>query len=227
MLLAGVGLRKFQLLCLSLALSGSRLNDQMSVGNRQRVLHGIRQTGFNSFPKHQSVHDDLNIVFFVFLQRNGFGKVIQIAVHANTDVPPFFGIGKHFFVHTLLPSHNGSQDHEPRSFFHHQDPINDLVGGLLTDLLAAHGTVRNSDTSIQQTKIIVNFRHGSHRGTGIFGCGLLVDGDGGRKSVDGINVGLIQLSQKHTGVGRQRLHESTVSLGINGIKRQRGLSRSR
>ena len=43
------------------------------------------------------------------------------------------------------------------------------------------------------------------RRAGIPAGGLLVDGDGGRKAVDGVNIRLVHLAEEHPRVARQRL----------------------
>ena len=72
----------------------------------------------------------------------------------------------------------------------------------------------------------MNLRHRAHGGAGIFGGGLLVDGDGGGKAVDVVHVRLVHLPQKLPGIGGQGFHISPLSLGVDGVKGQRGFSRT-
>ena len=104
------------------------------------------------------------------------------------------------------------------------DLINNLIDSLLLDLLAALGAVGGAHPGPEETEIVVNLRHRAHGGAGILAGGLLVDGDGGRKSVDIVHIGLLHLAQKHPGVRTEGLHIPPLSLGVDGVKGQRGLA---
>ena len=54
---------------------------------------------------------------------------------------------------------------------------------------------------------------------------LLLDGNGGRKSFDRIDVGLAHLFEELTGIGRERLDVPSLPLGIDRIEGQRRLAR--
>ena len=103
-------------------------------------------------------------------------------------------------------------------------PTHDLVNGLPGDLLAAFGAMGRSHPGPQKAQIVINFRHRSHRGPGIFRCGLLVDGNGRRQAVDAVHIRLIHLSQKLPGVARQALHVTALTLGIDGVEGQAALA---
>ena len=55
----------------------------------------------------------------------------------------------------------------------------------------------------------------------------LLDGDGRRQSLDRLDIGLLHLVEKLARVCGERLHVLALSLGKNGVKRQRTLSRAR
>ena len=224
-LLAGIGLRKLQFLRLPFSFTGCRLHNEMSVGNGKRVFHRIGKARLHSLAQNQAVHNNFNVVFLVFIQHDLLGKVIEVSVHPDANIAAFFCVGKHFFVHTFLRADDGGEDDKTRTLRQGKDAVNDLIGGLLTDLLAANRAMRNADARIEQSEIIVNLGDRSHRGTRVFGGGFLVDGNGGGKPLDGINVGFIQLPQKHARIGRKRLHKAAVPLGIKGIERERGFAR--
>ena len=56
--------------------------------------------------------------------------------------------------------------------------------------------------------------------------GLLVDGDGRRKTGDLVHVRLIHPSQKHPGVAGKAFHIAALTVGIDGIEGQTGLARA-
>ena len=102
--------------------------------------------------------------------------------------------------------------------------IGHLVDGLLADLAAAFGAVRHAHARIEQAQIVVDLRHGAHGGTGISRRGLLVDGNGGGQTLNGVDIRLFHLPQKHARIGGQALHIAALSLGVNGVKSQAGFA---
>ena len=120
----------------------------------------------------------------------------------------------------------GSKNLHPGSFGLGGQLVDNLVNGLLLDFLAALGAVRRADAGPKQAQIVVNFRHCAHGGSGVFGGGLLVDGNGGRQALDIIHVRFFHLPQKHPSIGGKRLHVTALALGINGVKGQRAFARA-
>ena len=154
----------------------------------------------------------------VFIKIYRFGKVVHIAVDTNTDVAAFTRAFKHLFVHTLLRRNDGRKHHKAGALGQFTHSRNDLVDRLLLYFLAAYRTVRNTDTGIEQAEIIVNLGRGAHRRARIARGGLLVDGNRRGQALDQIDVGLVELSEKHSRIGRKRFDEASVSLGIKGIE---------
>ena len=226
MLLTSVGLGKGQLL-LGFISAGDSQDGETTLGGGQGVLHRIGQARADALLHDQTVYHDLDAVLFILVQLDVLGQIVDASVHANTNVTLFLGIGQHLLVHTLLGSDHRRQHHEAGAIGELQNAVYDLVNGLLTDLLAAHGTMGNTHTGVEEAKIVVDLGDRAHGGAGVLGGGLLVNGDGRGQSLDEIHVGLVHLTQKHAGVGGQGLHESAVSLGVDGIKGQRGFTRSR
>ena len=101
--------------------------------------------------------------------------------------------------------------------------IRHFIHALPFDRFTAVRTVRCSDSGIQQTKIVIDFRYRSDRGTRIPVCRFLVNGDRRRQSLDGINIRFFHLPEELAGVRRQRLHVAPLSFRINGVKSQRRL----
>ena len=76
----------------------------------------------------------------------------------------------------------------------------------------------------EKAQIVVDLRHRAHRRARILRGRFLIDGDGGGEAVDVVHVGLFLLPEKHPRVGRQAFHIPPLSLGIDGVKRQRAFS---
>ena len=226
MLLAGIALRKGQLLFVAVGRLGQG-NEQIAVGKMECCLDRVGQTCADVVLHDQTVDDDLDRVFFVFVKGDLLGQLIHGAVDADADITRLFCVLKDLFMHTLFAADDGRKDDELGSCGQLADLVKNLVDGLLADLLAADRTVRNADARIEQTQIVVDLGDGTDRGSRVFRGGLLVDGDRGGQTLDAVHIGLVQLSQEHAGIRGQRFDEAAVTLGVDRIKRQGRFARSR
>ena len=78
----------------------------------------------------------------------------------------------------------------------------------------------------KQTVVVVNLRHRSHRRAGISVSCFLLNGNGGRKSLNQVNIGLVHAAQKLPRVGRKAFHVPALTFGKKSVKSQRRLSAS-
>ena len=146
------------------------------------------------------------------------------AVHPHPYITRSLCAFKDLLVPAFFPPDDGSQNLQFRSRFQLQDLIRHLIHALSSNLSPAVRARGNADPRIDKTKMIVDFRHRTHGGSGVaIGC-FLVDRDGRRQSLDVLHVGLFHLSQKHSGIGGKRFHISALSLGKNRIEGEGGLA---
>ncbi|OPZ76183.1 MAG: hypothetical protein BWY79_01744 [Actinobacteria bacterium ADurb.Bin444] len=104
-------------------------------------------------------------------------------------------------VPPLLPTHQRRPDHKPGSRIQTENLVNDLLLALSLDGPTTDPAVRMADARIQQPQIVVDLRDSAHRRARISRRGLLIDGDGGRQTLNGVNVGLVHLPQELPSVG--------------------------
>ena len=81
---------------------------------------------------------------------------MNLAVHAHADIALLAGVLEHLNVLTLLASDDRREQLHARFFLERHQPVDDLVDGLLVDLLAAFRAVRRTDARPQQAHIVVN-----------------------------------------------------------------------
>ena len=124
----------------------------------------------------------------------------------------------------LFPPDHRREDLNPASLRKRKDLIHDLVNALLPDLTTAFGAVRHADPRPEKAQIVIDLRHCTHGGTGILGRGLLVNGDGRREAVDIIHIGFIHLTKKHSGIGAQAFHITSLPFGIDRIEGKTGFA---
>ena len=217
--LAGVVLGKAQFL-----FCGRQFDDDQSAGMGAGGFNGICQSAAQTFLQHQTVHHQLNIVFFIFLQFDLFRQIVQDAVHSHTGKAALAGILKNFDMFTLLGPHHRRQHNKAGSLTQGFHTVHDLINGLTGNLSAALGAMGCAHPRPQKAQIVIDFRHRTHRRAGILGGGLLVNGNSGRQTFNGIHIGLIHLSQELAGVGGQTFHIAALSFRVNRIKCEAGLA---
>jgi len=80
------------------------------------------------------------------------------------------------------------------------------------------------DLGKEQLKMIVQFRHRSDGGAGGLDLAALVDGDGGRDTLDALHVRLLHLIEKLPGVGGKTFDVPALAFRIENIEGQRRFS---
>src|ERR1039457_1934226 len=109
-------------------------------------------------------------------------------------------------VLALAPAHHRRQHHNAVVRPQRQHVLQDLLGGLPRDLVAAQRAVRRADRRVQQPQVVVDLRDGPHGRARAAAGGLLFDRNGRAQPVDGIHVRPLHLVQELARVGRKRLH---------------------
>ena len=98
-----------------------------------------------------------------FRQLKFFRKIVDLAVHAHADIALLAGVLEHLNVLALLAADDRRKQLHARLFFKRHQPINDLVDGLLVNLLAAFRAVRRADACPQQTHVVVDLGDSADR----------------------------------------------------------------
>ena len=196
---------------------------------RQRAsrFDTVRQSFTDILSHNQAVHHDFNGMLFIFIWFNLFGQLIEQTIHTHTDIATPARVLKYFLILSLFPTHHWRENLDTTAHWQGENLVEDLVNGLLPNLFPTDGTVWCADTRPQQAQVVVNFCYGSYGRAWIFARGFLVDGDSRGQTVNIVHIGLLHLSEKHPCIRGQALHIATLSLGIDGIKGERGLTRAR
>jgi hypothetical protein len=121
----------------------------------------------------------------------------------------------------FLAPNQRRHDHESRSLGHRQHGIDDLRGGLAGDRAAAFPAIGFAGPCEQDAEVVVNLGGGGDGRSGVAGGGTLLDGDGGRQSLDLVDVRLLKLIEKLPGIGGKRFDIFALALGKDGIERER------
>ena len=112
------------------------------------------------------------------------------------------------------------------SGFSAEDRLHNLFGGLAGDGLAAIGAVRRADGAVNHAQVIVDLGDRADRGARRTRGGFLLDGDGRRKALDGINIRALHLIEKLPRVGGKRFDVAALAFGVKRIESERGFTRT-
>ena len=174
----------------------------------------------------QAVDHDGDVVLVALVE----GDLLLEAAHLAVDLHPGVALRaqvlEELSVLTLAPADHRGQDHEPRALLEGHDLVDDLLGRLGGDGVAAGGTVRTPDPRPQQAQVVVDLGDRAHRRARVARGRLLVDRDGRGQPLDRIDVGLVHLAKELARVGRQRLDVAALALGVDGVEGEAGLARS-
>ena len=103
-------------------------------------------------------------------------------------------------------------------FWQPQDRVDDLLGGLAGDGLAALRAVRCRDRAIEDAQVVVDLRDGRDDGARIAACRALLDGDRRGQALNLLDVRLLHAVEELPRVSGQRLDVAALALGIERVE---------
>ena len=164
-----------------------------------------------------------------FLSSSGSSSsMVYCRPSISTRVKPSLrDVLQRLLVPPLLPPHQRRPDGELRAQLEAEDLIDDLLLGLPLDRPPADPAVRMADARVEQTQVVVHLGDRAHGGARVAGGGLLVDGDGRREPLDGVDVGLVHLPQELARVRRQALDVAPLPFGVDGVEGEARFPRAR
>ena len=191
------------------------------------LLDGLGDAPEAVLADHDAVDHHLDAVAVLLLQADLLvAELAHLAVdaHAREALPA--QVLEELGVLALAVEDNGGEHEGATSLGALEDLVRHLVGGLALDHAAALGAVRRAHAREEQAQVVVDLRHGAHRGAGVSRRGLLVDGDGRREAVDAVEVRLVHLPEELARVAGERLHVAALPLGVDGVKGEARLARA-
>jgi hypothetical protein len=127
-------------------------------------------------------------------------------MHDAVDPHPAVALGVEFLEQVgelaLTGAHHRCKHLESGAFRHRQHLIDNLLRRLAGDPLTTDRAVRSARARVQQSQVVVHLGDRPDRRPRVAVCRLLVDGHRRRQPLDEVDVGLVHLPQKLSGVGR-------------------------
>ena len=181
--------------------TAKRVDDDDFIRQRERDLDGLGQPPFRPFPDHQAIDHDLDRVVPAPVQRELVLQRADRAIDPDTRQAPRAQRVEFLTERSLASPHDRRQHVHPFLGRFGQDRLHHPFHRLRRDRPVARRTVGYADVGEQQTEEVVYLGDGADRRAGIGPGGSLFDGNGGREPVDLIDVRLLHLLEKLTGVG--------------------------
>ncbi|OQB35084.1 MAG: hypothetical protein BWY09_02439 [Candidatus Hydrogenedentes bacterium ADurb.Bin179] len=192
----------------------------------QTRFHGIGKTFPGIGVDGKPVYDNVDVMFHVSFHFDIVFHMIKRAVHTDTGVSLLFDVREHLLIVAFALAYQRRHQLHPRALGKGENAVHNALGRLRFNRLAAFMAVGDTCPGKEQAQIIINFGDRADGGTGIAVRCLLLDGNGRTQSLDILHIGLVHLVQELARIGRQALHVTTLSLGINGIESKAGLTRT-
>ena len=111
-------------------------------------------------------------------------------------------------------------------FFKSIDIVHHICNGIVLDFFSADGRDGPTNPTKEEFQIIVNLRGGPYRGSGVFGSGFLLNGNGRGHAFDVFHIRLLHSPQKLPGIGVEAFDVHSLAFGKKGVKSQRRLARA-
>ena len=195
-----------------------------AVGQAQGCFQRIVQPAPGFLPQDNPVHDHIDIMLAVLVEFDLVLKHLYLAVHPDADIPVPPQLLKGVLVGAFLVADDRGHDGQAGAFRPGHDGSDHFRDCLPGDRDIVVRTVRHTRTGIQKPQVIIDFRDGADRGTGVVGRSLLVNGDRRGQAFNQFDIRLVHPAQELPGVGTQRLHISSLALSVNCVKSQGGLA---
>jgi hypothetical protein len=198
-----------------------------TVGKAQRGFERVCQATAIFALRDESVDDDRHIVIHLTIELRRLGELDQLTVDDGADETLLARILEQIAELTFPTADERREDFDAGPFGVAKHGVGDLSGALPLDGATTVRAVRRARAGVEQAQVVVDFGDGADRRARIVPRGLLLDRDGRRQPLDGVDVGLLHQPKKLARVGGQRLDVAALSFGENGIECERRFAGAR
>ena len=171
-----------------------------------------------------AVNHDLDVVGLVAVHHHAELDLAQFSIHAHAGEACLTDVFEQLAVVTFAATDGGGQDVDTLAIKLLEDEVGDLLFGVAHHALAGVVGIGLADAGVEQAQEVVDLGDGAHGGTRVLVHALLLDADDGAEASDLVDVGAFHVAYELSRVGREALHVTALSLGINRVEGQRRLA---
>ena len=150
---------------------------QQSVALAHSGSNAVLQTCIILIGHHQLVYHNFHIVVLITVEFHAGQGFAYLAIYTDIEIPLLAHLLEKFLVMTFTVTYQRSKNVNALALIVFQNKVENLLFGILHHLLAGEIGIGFTCAGIQQTKIIVNFRCSTYRGTRILVRRLLLNGN--------------------------------------------------
>ena len=206
---------------------GQQVDAHLAGREARGRLHGLGDAPQARLADDDAVHHDLDRVLELLVELYLLIELAHLAVDAHAREALAAQVVEQLGVLALAAEDHRREHERAAPLAGSEDLVGHLVGRLALDDASALRAVRRAHAGVEQAQVVVDLRHGAHGGAGVLARCLLVDGDGRRQAVDGVQVWLVHLAEELARVAREALDVAALALRVDGVERQARLARAR
>ncbi|CAM5216194.1 hypothetical protein BTHI11S_05192 [Bosea thiooxidans] len=200
--------------------------DRDAVGQLQRLLQQIRQPRAEIGPDHDAVHDHVDVVLELLVERRRVRDLVELAIDLDALEAALQPLRHLLAELALAAAHHRRQQIAARLLRQLDQPVDHLLHRLALDRQAGRGRIGNAGARPQQAHIVVDLGDGADGRARVLRGRLLLDRDRRREPVDLVDIGLLHHLEELAGIGRKALDIAALPLGIDRVEGERGLARA-
>ena len=197
------------------------------LGKTQRRFHGVGDAAPIFGAHHETIDNHGHGMVDTSIELGRIRQLDEFPIHDGTHKALLAGALEQILELALPLLHQRRPDFESGTFGPRKYHLRNLRRTLALYGTATARAVGRACTGIEQPQVVVHLGHGTNRRARIVSSRLLLNRDGGREPLDGVNVRLLHQAEELPGVGREGLDVPTLPLGIDGVEGERGLPGTR
>ena len=152
----------------------------MPVAHLHRHFEALLQPLFVLVIDSQFVDDHFDVVVLVSVHLHALGHLHDFAIHSGIEIAFLTDAVEEFAVVAFTALNEWCQEEDALAVVLFQQEVHHVLFGVFDHLLACLITESLASTGIEQSQIVIDFCHRSHRGAWALVGGLLLDADDGR-----------------------------------------------
>ena len=197
-----------------------------AIGQLESGFERLGQTLLQVAAYLEAIHYHVDAVLLLLVQLGQFVEFVEAAVDpcANETLGAQLLEERQMFAFAL--AYHRGQQHALATFGQSQRLVDHLADGLRLQRDVMLRAAWRAGAGIQQAQVVVDLGDGADGRTRIVRGGFLLDGNGWRQPLDGIDIGFFHHRQELPGIGRQRFHIAALAFGVQRIERQRRFARA-
>ncbi len=198
-----------------------------AVGQSQSRLDAVGIARLKTLFGYNTIDDNIDVMLELLVERGGVLDGVELAVDLQPLEALTLPLGHLLLVLALAAAHDRGQQQDALAVGQGGQLVHHLADGLALDRQARGRRIGHAHARPEQTHVVVDFGDGADGRARVLRRRLLFDRDRRGQALDQVHVRLAHQLQELARIGRQAFDIAALSLGVDGVERQRGFARPR